>query len=529
MTALGETTYTLAAVSDAYEAMGKLAKENPDSHRYRYERGRAAGQLGEVYRDLGNFEKAMACFEEFRAAATEAHAAAPESDDIAQQLAQSHMRIGAMLRAMGQAEKAIPEYAEAIRITGMMLERSPSTDLYRSHSSANSGMFITYCDLNRVREGIAYAQASIEASEKAYALSPSDTDVIRELAVSYSDLGYGYYLLNGHEQAIPPYQRASELSNLVAARDPLNLVWAREAAIAETFLADGLDSAGRTAEAQETYRRTVQRLRDIVLRDPTNQKYRMDLAIALTRVGRAATTLAQFEEAITSLREAAGLIEALALETPDSVQYRFAQAATMEFIGDAYHSDGRPEEAFAAYDRARAIKVGIAEASPAIGRYWSDAASSARLMLAVASKNAMPDKAAEAARYQLEYSLRSAEAPDPESTAPTLVARAAAELAMALDQLQPVPADERAQAVRKGLEVAEATGLQRPSELSFYALLLLLDGREAEAEPMLRRLLDSGYDPGQFWLYPPTRDWLERNGLTPPEPKGPDGTSGPAE
>jgi tetratricopeptide (TPR) repeat protein len=194
---------------------------------------------------------------------------APARTDLQRDLYVSYERLGDLLGAMGDGERARRHYAEGLTAARSLAEREPNrSDLQRDLAV----LLIKLGDLSLKRGAVQDARQRYEESSAVLRAlvekEPGRTDLQRDLSSSYDRLGDVQRALGNADESRGWYDQSSAIRRGLAQREPERSDLQRDLAISLVRLAD------MTPGDAELRREALALLRDLEARGALQAQYR---------------------------------------------------------------------------------------------------------------------------------------------------------------------------------------------------------------------------------------------------------------
>ena len=290
----------------------------------------------------------------------------PDSDEVLNDLAVAHLRLGQINRMLDAPTSAIDEYNRALSRFRELLERDPANAGYRqAMANAHNWLGETYRTLpgKGTEAEAAYGQA-LELQAALVKSSPSTLVYQQELARTHYNRGI---LRHASTAAGEPASAVAEADfrQAVALLEPLakqadSPRYLQDLARASNNLASHIgDDPARVAEAQALTARAIELHNQLLAKEPGNREYKLELAkfsdnLAFLQLGRG-----DINEAMKSNHRAQELLDDLVRPAP-GLGIEHADALTI--AGFIFERD-RPQDAIKAYGEALAYMEEVARSA----------------------------------------------------------------------------------------------------------------------------------------------------------------------
>jgi len=241
----------------------------------------------------------------------------PDSQQLRQEMARAHFRLGDIYRLSQEPDEAIKEYKEAATQFENLVKDYPTNAEYRQ-TLANVDNWLG--ETLRSQSGTAqeadpvYAKA-LSLQEELVRDSPNNTDYRRELARTHYNRGILRYSTGKIDEADLDFRAAIDLLRPLASKDPDSAA-SQELARAYNNLATLLrNSKDRLPEAQELYEQAIRLHVGLAKKEPLNREYRQELATYNNNLAMLLIDQKRFDLAEQRNRDALHLVEDLARPT----------------------------------------------------------------------------------------------------------------------------------------------------------------------------------------------------------------------
>jgi len=327
----------------AQAVFDQLRKEEPGSKIVLLDAADTHDRLGDLLRLDGPIDEA---FDQYMAGKNDREQAASQgngkvSDEVLA-LSTSHFKLASVFQNRGESGGAVDEYKHALRLRDTLLESQP--------------------------DHVRYQEAVLE--------------VLRELAELERQLGE-------EKDAVAAYRRAVPLSRALVQRDPTNTEWQYQRGNLLSDFGFTLVDTGQFAEGLEQIQASVEVLQDLVARDAKSARYAIALSRSNTRAGDALIYLGRTGDGVAQYRYALELRQELIDQDAKSVAYRRSIAWSYSKLAKAFTLEADPAHALEAHEQSLAIRQQLVAESPSQGGFKNElAASEAELGRLLATKDA---------------------------------------------------------------------------------------------------------------------------------------------
>ena len=318
------TAYTLAT-----KELDALREQAPKDREVLLQSADTHDRLGDLLRNEGKID---AAFEEYSAAKTAREQAGgqassrPSEEVLA--LSTSHVKLGSVYQARGESATALSEYKSALRLRETLLEGQPD---------------------------------NVEVIERVL-------DVRDTLAELQNQMGDG-------KSAIETYNEAIPIMEMLARRDPTNTTWKRQRGNMISNLGFAMLDMGDFKLGLEQLQIALDMQKELVAKDPKAQTWQTDVSRSLTRAGDGQMYLGETKEAIDRYGMALDIRKRLAKSDPKSAPYRRSVAWAYSKLGNAFATKTDLTGAIAAHEEALALRAQLVAEAPAHSGFKNELAS----------------------------------------------------------------------------------------------------------------------------------------------------------
>ncbi|HEU4611657.1 MAG TPA: serine/threonine-protein kinase, partial [Kofleriaceae bacterium] len=326
----GKLDVALEHFKAAQAVFDQLRKEEPSSKIVLLDAADTHDRLGDLLRLDGQIDEA---FDQYMAGKNDREQATSQgngkvSDEVLA-LSTSHFKLASVFQNRGESGGAVDEYKHALRLRDTLLESQP--------------------------DHVRYQEAVLE--------------VLRELAELERQLGE-------EKDAVAAYRRAVPLSRALVQRDPTNTEWQYQRGNLLSDFGFTLVDTGQFAEGLQQIQSSIEVLKDLVARDAKSARYAIALSRSNTRAGDALLYLGRTADGLAQYGYALDLRKELVDKDPKSVAYRRSIAWSYYKLAQAFADDGDLAKALEAHEQAIAIRQQLVAEAPSQGGFKNELASS---------------------------------------------------------------------------------------------------------------------------------------------------------
>jgi serine/threonine protein kinase/tetratricopeptide (TPR) repeat protein len=200
---------------------------------------------------------------------------------------------GFMLAASDKVDEGLEVLKEAMPIFESLVQSEPTNQKYQDALATAYERVATVLVLG-VSEGgeaLDYYRKSLAIREKLFSMAPINTDYIRGVAASYSNIGDTEVKMGNQAGAIESYEKALNRLAKISEDDPQNLQFRQDAAVVAANLAASFAAVGKGDQAFNYGTRAREDLEKMLAGDPTSVLLRFRVAIAHESLGDACLAL----------------------------------------------------------------------------------------------------------------------------------------------------------------------------------------------------------------------------------------------
>ncbi|NVB82666.1 MAG: serine/threonine protein kinase [Kofleriaceae bacterium] len=339
--------------------------------RFDYESGRVFQERGKLDEALKYFTAAEASFEALR---TE------DADDKTLLLdsADTHDRLGDMLRIDGKIDEAFEQYSRAKneRETAASQGNGRVTDEVLALSTSHFKLASVY--QNRGESGAAVEEYKLALRLRETLLeNQSDNVEIQEAVLEVQrEMAELQRQLGDESGAIDTYRRALPVIQSLVQRDPTNTDWQYQRGNILSDLGFTLIDSGQFKDGLAELEASIEVQKDLVARDDKSSRYKIALSRSYTRAGDALGYLGRNADGVAQYRLALDMRKELVDSDAKNVAYRRSIAWSFSKLAKAFSLENDLPKALEANEEALAIRKALVAESPSQGGFKNELASS---------------------------------------------------------------------------------------------------------------------------------------------------------
>ncbi len=276
-------------------------------------------------------------------------------DNIRDEVANAHFRVGVISQAVGDIQAAEIELMAAIEIQQSLVERE-SSDWKHAKSLADSlnSLGGVLNSLRRYDESITMFERASAIREQLAATQPENPELSRLAANSRMNLGLAEMERGQYAQGTTAMLAAQQARQTLLNAHPDAVNVRRDLAMGWYLLGKTETTQKQPAAAREYLQKAVDEFRKLLVFNPRSMNNRYYLGVALRFLGGVLAESNQIPEAIDAFRAANEAINSLAANNPDVVAYQSELAVLSMNLGTIYSDSDDLTSALIAWQQARA-------------------------------------------------------------------------------------------------------------------------------------------------------------------------------
>jgi len=331
-------------------------------------------------------------------------------------VARTYLRMGQIYTWLGQYEKSLQPFGQALAALEELARQQPQLPQYRVEmANAHAGMSYATMWLDRAAETVAHRRQVVLIYEELQREFPNVPEYLSQLARAHVDLANGFR--GRPKDNLPEMQQALTLYGELRTRfpnepeDPVLLSHIRH------WLGKALEESGRLEEAEQQYRMAHELRTQLVDDQPRSgqsaSETRQSLAHIKWYLGELLARTGRFQEAEKLIREGIGITEKNLEDDPDFVE-RWRQLGNQyDCLGRVLLAMQRTPEAEAALRHGAELHASMARLVPGEPVYPASAANSLYQLGTLLQATGRSEEAAEAFRNSIAtYEKLAGEHPD---------------------------------------------------------------------------------------------------------------------
>jgi len=324
-------------------------------------------QIGTVHQQRGKLAEAMQSFTAAKQAYDALREHAPSDRAVLLGAAETHDKLGDLLRNEGQLDAALDEYLEAKRereLAGGQASSRPTEEVL-ALSTSHLKLGTVYVLRGETASAFTAYRAALRLRETLRESQPDNVTVL-EKVLEVQDLLAQLQRQTGDDRsAIQTYRQALAVGNGLVRRDPTNTTWKRQRGNLRANLGFALLDVGEYRSGLTELGHAIENQQELVARDPASQAWQGDLARFYTRAGDGHLYLGEHDRAMELYRLAHDIREKLVSSAPRSAPYRRSVAWSHAKLASAHELAGERGPAIEAHGRALALRTELVGEAPA--------------------------------------------------------------------------------------------------------------------------------------------------------------------
>lgn len=339
----------------------EFLREKGDDPGLNLELARTCGQVGDIYRFLGDMNRSHEHYTRMFALAEQLPNALRDTPEFLADLSSAYVGRALVHKARDDIEQAADDAREALRLQQRAAELSADPQQNRA-ALARCHYFLGVV--------LAAAPSSLDEAEKAYqeALrlqrsAPSHEQTVedrRQLARTLNNLGLLLTRTRRPGEAYEAFEQARQLQRELVNSPTTRPGYRRELARTCNNIAVLLQSdPRRIADAEAAYHEVQELLQGLVKDFPSVPDYRNDLGACFANQAMLMRSLRRFDQALAFFGQALKVQRDLVREFPEVADYRQRLARSQLSLGNCYRDLRRDVEAGTAYREAISLYDGL--------------------------------------------------------------------------------------------------------------------------------------------------------------------------
>jgi serine/threonine-protein kinase len=361
---IGDKTEALAVHRKALALRRELAAAEGADAEARLDVARSLRMEGTLLYYTGDLTGALRAAQEQRDIAT-ALEAESATDAVRAVLAQSHLTIGTLLRAMGKRAEALTAWRQALAIQQKLADASPAVAelqqaVAKSHFNIGTGLAVT----EKAEEAMTAFRKALAIFQKLADANPADAGYQFGLARCHFHIGNVLRDTGKPAEALPAFQKALAIYQKLTDADPAVTEYHFFLAVSHNIIGEFLSDTGKPAKALQAHQKALAILQKLADANPAVNDFQSVLARSHDSIGWCLLMMGRPVEGAEACRKASGIIQKLLDDNPANTQHQLDLANFQTNIGRGLARQNRWPEAFSALERALVIRQKLAAADP---------------------------------------------------------------------------------------------------------------------------------------------------------------------
>ncbi|HEV7555504.1 MAG TPA: serine/threonine-protein kinase, partial [Kofleriaceae bacterium] len=382
----GKLAEATAAYRQAKQEFDALRVEAPSDHAILLGAADTHDRLGDLLRNDGKVDQA---FEEYSEAKAHREEAAGQSGQRPSEeilaLSTSHMKLGSVYQVRGESATSLAEYRSAQRLRQTLYDSQPDNVRFQERLlEVDDSLGELQRQVGDDKGSIATIKSALPITESLIRRDETNTSWKRLRGNLLANLGFATLDSGDFKGGVAMLDDAIEVQKQLAARDPKASVWQVDLSRSYTRAGDGRIYLGDVAGGVQQYQAALDIRVALADRDPKSGGYRRSLAWSYHKLGNAFALQNDLPHAIDMHEKALAIRDKLVAESPSQGGFKNELAGSEVVLGKlvAAKDPARSHELLtAAIGRLRALV-----ASDAINNDFKDTLAQGLLAQADAAK-----------------------------------------------------------------------------------------------------------------------------------------------
>jgi tetratricopeptide (TPR) repeat protein len=224
----------------------------------------------------------------------------------------------------------------------------------------------------RSAEALPLLNEARELDEKAVQQEPSRADYLRDLSVSYNNLGDLQRALGHGEAARQFFEKSLNIRERLVQQEPSRAAYLRDLSVSYNKLGDLQSALGHGEAARQFFEKDLDIVERLVQQEPSRVDYLRDLSISYERLGDLQRTLGHGESARQFFEKSLDIAERLVQQEPSRTDYLRDLSVSYERLGDLHSALGHGEAARQFFEKSLDIAERLVQQEPSRADYLRD-------------------------------------------------------------------------------------------------------------------------------------------------------------
>jgi serine/threonine protein kinase/tetratricopeptide (TPR) repeat protein len=327
-------------------------------------------EIGTIHQARGKVPAAITSFTEAKKQFDKLREEAPRDRQILLGAAETHDKLGDLLRNQGKIDAALEEYLEAKserELAGSSGASRPPEDIL-ALSTSHIKLGSVYLARGESAAALQSFKSALHLRETLLETQPDNVEVLKEVIAVQTELADVQRQLGDDKGAIQTYRDMTPTSDQLARRDPSNTVWHRDRGNLKSNLGFALLDVGEFAEGLQHLELAIETQKALVAKDEKALAWQGDLSRSYLRSGDGYVYGGDVAKAITYYEQSLEIRTKLSAADPKSAPYRRSVSWAHTKLGNAFASQGRTDAAIESHEKALALREKlVAEAAAHTG------------------------------------------------------------------------------------------------------------------------------------------------------------------
>jgi serine/threonine protein kinase/Tfp pilus assembly protein PilF len=315
-------------------------------------------EIGTIHQARGKVPAAITSFTDAKKQFDKLRVEAPRDRQILLGAADTHDKLGDLLRNQGKIDAALEEYLEAKserELAGSSGASRPPEDIL-ALSTSHIKLGSVYLARGESAAALQSFKSALHLRETLLETQPDNVEVLKEVIAVQTELADVQRQLGDDKGAIQTYREMMPTSDQLARRDPSNTVWHRDRGNLLSNLGFALLDVGEFAEGLHHLELAIETQKTLVAKDDKALAWQGDLSRSYLRSGDGFVYSNDVAKAISYYERSLEIRTKLAAADPKSAPYRRAVSWAHTKLGNAFAQQARVDAAIESHEKALALR-----------------------------------------------------------------------------------------------------------------------------------------------------------------------------
>jgi tetratricopeptide (TPR) repeat protein len=334
-------------------------------------------EIGTIHQARGKMQAAFVSFTAAKDRFTKLREQAPKERTVLLGSADTHDKLGDVLRNDGKLDLALDEYVEAKterELAGSGGAARPPEDII-ALSTSHMKLGSVYLARGESAGALESFKAALRLRETLLETEPDNVEIVKEVLAVQNELADVQRQLGDDKGAIQTYREMMPMSETLAHRDPTNTAWHRDRGNLISNLGFALLDVGEFDEGIKDLELGIETQKALVAKDEKALAWQGDLSRSYLRTGDGYVYTNDLDKAIGYYERSLEIRERLSAADPKSAPFHRAVAWAHTKLGNAYAEQQKFDAAITAHDKALALRKKLVDESPAHTGFKNELAS----------------------------------------------------------------------------------------------------------------------------------------------------------